>query len=200
MGLGGIQLVSAEVAADLRVDLETGTILSMVGDVMHRFDPARPAQTTLSAQAAVDTLRLTDALSELGSDLAVTFTGGDRAYRAGDLVTIEVMGRRAPGLALFNIAPDGGIAALYPLRDLGDPVTLPADDRLNLPVQVRAPFGADHVIAIETAATEERLQHLLSAAKARTDAAGFWEAFRSFARTASEPPRIAVFPFHTVPG
>ena len=199
-GLAGIQPVPAGVAADLRVDLADGTILSMVGDVVRRFDPARPAEIPLSVQAAVDTLRLTDALSELGSDLTVTFAGGDRTYRADDVVVIEVTGRRAPGLTVFNIAPDGSIAALYPQRDLGDPTTLPPNDHLNLPVRVQAPFGADHVIAIETVAAPAQLHILLSTTNARTGAAGFWEAFRSFAQTVPEPPRIAIFPFHTVPG
>jgi hypothetical protein len=129
----------------------------------------------------------------------VTFAGGDRAYRADDVVTIEVTGRRASGLSLFSIAPDGSVTALYPLPDLGDPVTIPADETFKLPVQVRAPFGADHVVAIETAVRPERLQALLSGTDART-AAGLWEAFRSFVRSVPEPPRIAVFPFHSVPG
>lgn len=197
-GIGGTRLVPPDVAADMRVDLAGGTILSMVGDVVRRFDPARPGDAASAVQASADKLRLTTALSELASDLTVAFAGGDRVYRAGEVVTIEVTGRRASGLLLFNMAPDGGISALYPLSELGDPVSLPAGDRVALPVQVRPPFGADHVIAIEVAAPYEHLHPLISIPGA--SAAGFWEAFRNLARTTPEPPRIAVFPFHSVPG
>lgn len=198
--LGGVTLVAPATAADLRVDLTTGTLLSMVGDVVREIGAAPPATLRKEVQAAVDTLRLSAALTAMGDDLDVSFAGGDRTYRAGDVVTVRVTGRRSNGLSLLNIASDGEIAFLYPRPDLGDPAEIASDASLDLPLEVAAPFGADTVIAIETDGPARDLREMLANLDGSRDVAGFWEGFRTLSRSLPTPPRIAVFPFHTVRG
>ena len=195
--LSGVELVPDGQTADLRLDLKTGAVLSMVGDTLRHVEPGLGAAAARELQAVADKQRLASALSAMQGELDLSFADGDRSYRADDVVTVRVTGRRAEGLSILNITSDGRVHHLYPLSDLGDPALLPPGHKLNLALQVAAPFGADHVIAVETDGPASDLRRALQGA---TDAAAFWESFRAIARTLSTPPRIAVFPFHTVPG
>ena len=195
--LSGVELVPDGQTADLRLDLKTGAVLSMVGDTLRHVEPGLGAAAARELQAVADKQRLASALSAMQGELDLSFADGDRSYHADDVVTVRVTGRRAEGLLILNITSDGRVHHLYPLSDLGDPALLPPGHKLNLALQVAAPFGADHVIAVETDGPASDLRRALQGA---TDAAAFWESFRAIARTLSTPPRIAVFPFHTVPG
>lgn len=197
--LRGVELVPSDRAADLRIDLATGVVLSMVGDVVRRIDPGASPTTRRDLQAVADKLRLANALSAMATDLDVTFKDGDRIYRNDDVVTVRVKGRQSTGLSILNIASDGRIQFLYPLPDLGDPANIPPDISFDLNLQVAAPFGSDHVIAVETDDQSPEMRTLLRNMQGVNDAAVFWEGFRALAGTLTPPPRIAVFPFQTVP-
>ncbi|WP_347313403.1 caspase family protein [Defluviimonas sp. SAOS-178_SWC] len=198
--LRGVTLVANGTPADLRLDLGVGSLLSMVGDVVREIGTTPPQAMREDVQSAVDTLRLTTALTAMGSDLDVSFAGGDRTYRRDDVVSVRVTGRESAGLALLNIASDGEIAFLYPRTDLGDPAEITRDASLDLPLRVQAPFGADTVIAVETDGPAPELREMLQLLDGSHDVAGFWEGFRRFARSQRVAPRIAVFPFHTTRG
>jgi hypothetical protein len=198
--LPGLSLVPQGTPADLRLDVGTGRLLSMVGDTVARLDAASPSEIHATVAAAIGTQRLATALADLRADMDVRFAGGDRTYREGDIVTVEITGRRDTGLALVNIASDGRMTLLYPRPLLGDPETLPADDTLGLPLRVEAPFGADHVIAIETGPHPGPLAALLAQLDGTREPAALWEGLGALADEAGEAPRVAVFPFHSVPG
>jgi uncharacterized caspase-like protein len=199
-GLRGVEIVPPSAPADLRVDLVTGTILSMVGDRVGDFVPGSDMSTSRAVQAAADKLRLATALGRLRSDLDVAFGGGDRTYRDGEVVTVEIAFRRGTGLTLVNVASDGRIKLLYPRADHDDPVSLPAQNLLRLDLKVQEPFGADHVIAIDTDARSSRLLEVLTALDEGTDTAALWNGLRALAHTTGDAPRVAVFPFHSLPG
>ena len=195
----GVVLVTPGTPADFRLSLASGRLLSMVGDPVASLDAADPSEVRAAVAAAAGTQRLVTALADLRSELDVRFGGGDRTYREGDIVEVEVAGRRDTGLALVNIPSDGRITLLYPRPELGDPDSIAANDAVGLPLRVEPPFGADHVIAIETGGSSAQLPALLAELDGRHDAAALWDALRAFAAGTDDPPRIAVFPFHSVP-
>lgn len=199
-GLSGVTLVPPGTVADLRLEMATGALRSMVGDVVREVAGAPSPAIRADVQAVADTQRLTGALTAMAGDLDVSFLGGDRTYRRGDVVTVRVTGRERPGLTLLNIASDGKIAFLYPRPDFGDPDSIAADATLDLALEVGAPFGADTVIAIETDGPAPELREMLRRLDGSRDVAGFWDGFRAYARSLPTPPGVAVFPFHTVRG
>ena len=74
----------------------------------------------------------------------------DRLHRAGEQVTLETSHQQYPYLTLFNIASDGTINNLYPLRDgtLNDPLEVPLDKPYPLHLNVEPPYGSDHFVII----------------------------------------------------
>ena len=187
-----IGATAAEGTADLTLDAATGTMTTMVGDLFAEVG-ANPA----ALQQAVDNARLAAALMALDSGgMAVGFAEGDSTYRAGDRVTVQVAGRTTDRLALFSVAPGGGIVPLYPLNapDLGvtDPATLPVEDALNLTLVVAAPFGSDFLVAVETDDLPAALAAMLADPTGTWTAQELWRALQ-----AARLPRIAVFPFHS---
>ncbi|MEM1342851.1 MAG: hypothetical protein AAGF68_11045, partial [Pseudomonadota bacterium] len=61
----------------------------------------------------------------------------------------------------------------------------------RVPVAVAPPFGADHVIALDTARPPVALRRNLRALSGRADAAALWDLLRG------EPGTLAVFAFFT---
>ncbi len=198
--LHGVTLVNSSVAADLRVDLATGEIRSMVGDVIRDLVPAPPPVMRADIQAVADKVRLANALAAMDDGMEVSFADGDRSYRRNDVVSVRVTDRKSPDLVILNLASDGEIAYLHPRTDLGDPEGIGPDEGLDLPLQVIPPFGADHVIAIETGGPTPELREMVRRLDGSHDVAGFWNGFRDLARTLPAPPRVAIFPFHTIRG
>src|SRR5262249_13841076 len=71
---------------------------------------------------------------------------------------VEVGNLAGRALILFNIAGDGTVQMLYPLD--ADP-RIVRDSVHRLPVQVRAPFGADVVVAVTSAQPMPMLEQAL---------------------------------------
>ncbi|MEM9477395.1 MAG: caspase family protein [Pseudomonadota bacterium] len=200
--LEGVSLVEAPANADLVLSLRDGTIRSMVGDVIREIGPRSPADFRAAVQATADKARVTRALRQFAgaATLEVGFADGDRTYRGGDIVTVEVSGRQTLHVALMNIASTGEVTYLYPIRDpalgLNDPTTLSPTDPLGLPLQVGAPFGADHVLAMETEGPATDLIAALQATDGSADIRALWNTL-SAAMAQENGTRIAVFPFHS---
>ncbi|MEL6532265.1 MAG: caspase family protein [Pseudomonadota bacterium] len=184
LGWEGVVGVSAEARGSLRID--GAALISGIGDHL----------TTItghaSLQSAVDARRLIEALSQLQrAPLSVAFDGGDRLYRAGEALEIRVDGRSGRYLTLINLSADGTLSYLYPDPGLGDPESLAPAALARVPVAVAPPFGADHVIALDTARPPVALRRNLRALSGRADAAALWELLRG------EPGTLAVFAFFT---
>lgn len=193
----GITKVSDPKMAKLRLSPETGAIYSMVGDIL--MQPPSGAAAA-NVQAVVDKLRFVEAMTPFSGPLDIHFDGGDRTYLQDDIVKIEAHGRKTQHIALLNIASNGEISFLYPIPSLGDPKTVNAKDTLRIPVKVEGPFGADHVLAIETASSAPALLQLIEYYDGTSDLPAFWNSFRHFVLTQDTQPTVAIFPFHTAAG
>lgn len=201
-GLTGVTPVSDDARADLIYDSGTGTLRSRVGDVVRQLDGTDAAEL----QAVIDKTRLTKALDGLAraTRLTVDFSGGDRDYRAGEVLTVRTEDRSTAFITLFDIASDGQIAYLYPVRipssGLNDPLSIAPDQTLDLPLQVAPPFGADHIIAIETAADPAVLRRVLASFNGSRDLRGFWDRLRAAVSQGDDAPALTLFPFVTRAG
>jgi hypothetical protein len=187
-GWTGITGIDTTETGSLR--FEDDALISSIGDLV--------AQATApnDIQAVIDKHRLVAALRRIAHPtLRVGFDKGDRTYRYGDRFAIEITGRGTPHVTLFNLAADGTIAFLYPVRDpaagLDDPMTIAAGHTLDLPVKVAPPFGADHVVVIETDTAPTRLRAELVQLSGSRDMARLWDLLRQ------SGGRIALFPFFT---
>lgn len=183
----GVTGVRATGQAQLR--REGATIYSSVGDrLAHAAGPR-------TLQAVADKHRLVAALNRIAaSGVAIGFNSGDRVYRDGETLVVYVEDRSARNLTLLNLAADGTISILYPLRDMGDPASSDPSERVVLPVGVMAPFGADHVIAIETDGPATALRKGLALLEGGRDMAALWDLLRR------SGGRVDLFPFFTEGG
>lgn len=140
-------------------------------------------------QQVIDAQRVAAAIRDLAAlPLSVSFGRGDRLYAAREPLSIQINGRRTAYVTLVNLTASGTVTYLYPIADLGDPAQIPASHRINLAVEVTAPFGADHIIAIET---EGAAPSLRAALQDVDDAQTLWETLRG------SGARVAAFPFFT---
>ena len=183
-GWSGVTGVIASAAGTLR--LEGQAVYSSVGDRV----AVVPAAAEL--QKVVDKHRLIRALTRRADPpLTIRFDKGDQTYRAGQRLVIEVKDRLTPHLTLISLDALGRVTYLYPDASYGDPhVTSPADP-IALPVVIAPPFGADHVIAIETSASTDDFRRRIAALDGTHDMAALWNALRHV------EGRIVVFPFFT---
>lgn len=195
--LEGARMMPVPGAAEFVFDLNARKVTSMVGDVVRDL-PERPwNELRGEVQKTIDTLRLVTTLRVMPSDLDVRFADGDRLYDEGDTVTVQVEGRRQDNLILMNIAANGEMAFLYPLSEFGDPNSVAAWNRLNLDLRVQAPFGSDHILAIEAPDDNRALVAALSRFHGTRDVRGLWASLRS---NATDHMNFAIFPFHTRAG
>ena len=166
--------------------LQGPTVLSAMGD---RVAVAADVGTL---QAVADKHRLVRALDQMAHHaLTVTFDRGDQLYTSNQQLAIQIDARQTPYLTLFNLAADGTITLLYPVPALQDPTSIAPHDRINLPVGVSAPFGADHVVAIETDRPALALRQGLARLDGSRKVSELWDLIRQ------SGGRLALFPFFT---
>jgi uncharacterized caspase-like protein len=84
----------------------------------------------------------------------------DRLQHAGALAEIQIPDVAGRALAVFNLAGDGTVQLLYPLK--GEP-PVPNGDAVRLPVRVSPPYGADQVVAVSAADPMPQLVQALAA-------------------------------------
>ena len=72
----------------------------------------------------------------------------DRTHSRGTHLMLVVTGRRYPYFALFNVTGNGTVQFLYPLTERNDPLRIDPEAPYKLPLDVSAPFGADHLVAV----------------------------------------------------
>ncbi len=180
-GISGIRITAS---GSLR--RQGPSVLSSIGDRV------AVATDRASLQAVVDKHRLVDALGRIAMPiLSIGFDKGDRIYKSGQQLAIQIDGRRTSHLTLFNLGADGTISLLYPVPEMQDPSTIQPGDRINLPVGITAPYGADHVVAIETDEPAPMLREGLAHLNGSRNVSKLWDLIRSSGGT------IALFPFFT---
>ncbi len=200
-GLDGVRVVEDPLAAAAFADFSAGVLRSTVGDALADFSDDAPA---VGLEQAIDKLRVTQAIAAAGpaGSLEVRFAEGDRSYTSRDRVTVQIRGRSTPYITLVAVSSDGAVSLLYPYQGEGinDPQAVIPADPLNLTLQVQAPYGADHIIAIETKGDGADLRAVLAhldGQDSRTPK--LWEVLRTAVLKMDTQPRIALFPFYTRP-
>jgi hypothetical protein len=178
-GIAGVRPTSA---GGLR--REGSLIYSGIGDqIASAHQPA-------NLQTVIDKHRLTLALGRIAASPAtISFDKGDRIYTVGQELTITVADREHPYLTLLNLGSDGVISLLYPIASLGDASNVPTDQSLSLRVAITAPFGADHIVAIETEDPAPRLHSGIASLDGGRDMAKLWELLRT------SGGQFSIFPF-----
>ncbi len=198
------QIEGVAVAEDVRLadafaDFDANQLRTTIGDTLLEMDASDPVPGLIRA---LDKIRVTKAIDAAApADLLdVRFAEGDRTYRTGERITVKITGRSTPYITLMAVAPDGTVALLYPYRGEGveDPATIAPTEPLELTLQITPPYGADHVIAIETSEPPDDLRAVMETLDrqgARSDK--LWEVLRTAVLRLPTKPRIALFPFHT---
>lgn len=195
------QIAADPQSADLRLEPETGAVLSQGGDTIALVGQANSPQFLPHLEAVIRKYQLAQKLEDMagGGTIEMLFEDGDKNYFDGDQINVQVAGRQTRYVSLFNIGSNGQVAYLYPVHlgqnGLDDPLEIAAQDRLNLRFVISAPFGADHVVAIETAENPAVLRRVLASYDGSTDADQFWAHLTQALNEFSTPPNIAIFPF-----
>lgn len=156
-------------------DIGRERIFSQLGDVIydgHQRTRAFSRSTKPQSPASTGNIEITYATKVFDKLIAVeqikkysetvsptiVLKPNDRLHRAGEQVTLEVRDQQYPYLTLFNIASDGTINNLYPLKDetTNDPLEVPLNKPYALSLNVEPPYGGDHFVVIfsEKALTE----------------------------------------------
>lgn len=164
-GMSGVESVGKEDAA-LVWDSAGGEVVSSMGDVLASI-PGDPmaAETRRRVQGVIDKWSLVvrvKAAAESRS-LALAVEPGDRAYRKGETVSLDIRGNAGTYFTLINLAADGTVNYLYPLAERNDPAQIPRGGPYRLALTVEPPFGADHFLAIASPRPMAALQRDLAA-------------------------------------
>lgn len=137
-------------AATLTLDLTQHRLLNQFDDTVYSFGPDL-AKNLPVLQQVVDKYLLIENLKQLtDTSLQVGLSPDDSLHSEGEKLVLWLKNMRYPYFTLFNIAADGTLNFLYPQS--GDKLTLEPTQPFALDLEVTPPFGADHFIAITSAA------------------------------------------------
>jgi hypothetical protein len=101
----------------------------------------------------------------------------DQLHTKGTRVEIEVRDLTGRFLVLFNVSGTGAVQLLYPL---GSDPPQPADAVYSLELQVRDPFGAEHIVAVTSGERLSELEALLRQSVRRLNADRLGEVLNRF--------------------
>jgi hypothetical protein len=135
-----IQVVSSAGDADVVWDPKSNDVLAHGDVVAYGMDKGDLPSIVDRTAAISDIKRL---VARAPQTIAVK--PDDKVHHDNKKVVVEISGVQGRALVLFNLASDGTVQMLYPVRD--DPAILDTSF-YRLPVVVRAPYGADQVVAI----------------------------------------------------
>jgi hypothetical protein len=172
-GFTGIEPAGKDDAA-LVWDSASGEVVSSTGDVLASIpgDPVA-AETRRRVQGVIDKWALVLRVKAAAQDRSLTLAvePGDRDYRKGETVSLDIGGNSGTYFTLINLAADGTVNYLYPLADRKDPPQIPRGGPYRLALTVEPPFGADHFLAIASPKPMAALQRDLAALDGKPAAA-----------------------------
>jgi hypothetical protein len=165
-GIPGVSLAASEDRAILYYESTQRLVLDRAGRLLAERLPLARLSTLAERQVLIETLRAEATRSGLETRIEPGGQGrageapvsGDDVHAQGQRLRVLIEGFAHSNLIVFNLAGDGTVQLLYPLARFGDSLTIAAR-HYELPVQVKAPFGSDHVVAI---ASERPLAALLA--------------------------------------
>jgi uncharacterized caspase-like protein len=173
---------------DLTWDAASGDLLAGADVIAYRLEkPDLPS--AIDRAAAVRVLKTMAAQWPQ----AVRVLPDDSLRRDGSRIFVEIGNVQGRALIVLNIAGDGTVQMLHPLRPDAKPVR---DVEFRLPVQVRRPYGADLVVAISSDQPLPQLEQALRALNQRRSAV---EALRLVERYRSSSLRIGAAGIFTAP-
>jgi len=154
--LDGVAPAGPGEAADLIYDGRDRAVINGAGDmVAANIDPP-------FLQGVIDKWRTLPLLREMvaAHPLPISLSPDDGRHPAGEVIAFATGPVRHPHLAVIDLAPDGQMKYLYPLR--GDPPAWPGGKAWRLDLRAMAPFGADHLLIVASSrplgALQERLR------------------------------------------
>ena len=135
-------VVGQDQQADLVWDAGNGDVISRLGDVVAHNVKPRDLAGVIDRTAAIAAItRLSESRPQ-----RITLGPNDKHHRENEHVTFRAEDVKGKALILFNLASDGTVQFLYPRRRdkivQTDAVVEVTD------IDVKPPFGADHVVAI----------------------------------------------------
>lgn len=158
--LSGVHAVSAPMAGGVVIDFTAEELRSGTGDLLRKLTREVGYNWLAQAQAVVDKSRAVNAIAEssVDSKINVSFSFGDELYYEYDVFGVLITGRSTSHVTVVNLSAAGRMQWVYPryapidqVTGLNDPRTLPAKEPLQFDAEVWAPFGAEHILVIETA-------------------------------------------------
>jgi hypothetical protein len=152
-------LVHPGQAAELTWDASTLGVFDKFGNTLASSVAAGGLQAVVDRADAVEAIRQMTLASGLDMRLMLPeeqffmspSIASDRTHVRGTHLMLVVTDRRYPYFALFNITGNGTVQFLYPLTERNDPLRIDPEAPYKLPLDVSAPFGADHLVAIASA-------------------------------------------------
>jgi len=182
------QVVKAADGADLIWDPNTRDVLSQ-GDVIAYQVDASDLPSVVDRSAAVQGIKQLAAKAPQ----AIKVSPDDKLHHNDKKVTVDIMGVGGRALILFNLASDGTVQLLYPVKSDAPVVASP---NYRLPVVVRSPFGADQIVAITS---EQRMVALEKAVQGLDMRRTAMQMMRMVERYAPKDARIGTIGIFTAP-
>jgi hypothetical protein len=183
-----IQIVASASDADLIWDPKSKDVLAHGDIVGYGIEKSDLPSVVDRAAAISDVKRLAARAPQ-----AVAVKPDDKLHHDNKKVVVEIGGVAGRALVLFNLASDGTVQLLYPVRN--DPPIL-ADALYRLPIVVRAPYGADQVVAVTS---EQRMLSLEQALQQLNGRRAALQATRVLERYAPRDSRIGSVGLFTAP-
>ncbi len=172
--LTGISIADAKATGHFTWDVARGEITNAVDDVVASVKGGDLETQIARVQGVIDTWTVLRALDRdtTHRTLDTHLEPDDQVHHEGERVTVVVGGNRTPYFTLFNLASDGTVNFIYPIDEgrVHDSPTIPLDGPYRLPLQITPPFGADHFIAIASAARLTTLHQELKALDGKQEA------------------------------
>lgn len=158
-------LVDPGQPAELTWDASTRELFDKFGNTQASGISVDDLQAVVDSAAAIEAIRRMTMTSGLDMRLmlpeesvfASPSVASDSTHVRGTHLMLVATGRHYPYLALFNITGNGTLQFLYPLAERSDPPAIDPEAPYRLPLDVTAPFGADHIVAVASAQEQSEL-------------------------------------------
>ncbi|MEI8396757.1 MAG: caspase family protein [Rhodospirillaceae bacterium] len=177
VGRGQVFTGLGDLVAELSVRKSGGDTRAFKRDLngSSALPPADGRSDLPKLQVVIDKWHLTEQIKQLAQarSLHMALQPDDKRHTEGAKLTFLVDGHDQTYLTVFNLGADGTINFLYPLNnaEVKDPLQIPIGRTYTVPLVVEPPFGADHLVAIVSDQSLDRLHRTLQLFDGKTQAA-----------------------------
>lgn len=196
-----LRIVGEDQPADFRWDRTAGKLYRRSGDLVAEDLPSLAA-----VAGTLEKWRTIAALSPLAAERAIRLKvapgGFDWLHEPGARIAVSL--ERLPGwrdrtlyATVFNLASDGTVQLIYPLGGEDGKLDQQAGERGLLELEVTAPFGTDHLVAVMTDRPADYLLAALRAADRTRAAARVVRPVQHELQQAGAAGSLAIFELYT---